>query len=60
MLCKTTPILFTTAAVNADLIPLIYTKQPYFTHRGTWQCPSREAAEHYFVLSIIPVLIANS
>jgi len=33
---------------------LLKTKQPYFTHTGTWQWPSREAAEHYLVLSIIP------
>ena len=55
MRCKTTSILFTIAVENADLIPLLKLKQPYFTHRGTWQCPSREVAEPLFVLSIIPI-----
>ena len=52
---KPASIPFTTAAENADLIPLLKTKQPYFTHRATWQTPSRETAEHYLVLSIIHI-----
>ena len=55
MRCKQASILFTTATENADLIPLLKTKLPYFTHRATWQAPAREAAEHYLVLSIIPI-----
>jgi hypothetical protein len=53
--CKTGSIFYTTAPQNATLIPLLTRKNPYFTHMRTWQCPSREAAEHYFVLSIIPI-----
>ena len=58
--CKTAPILFTTAVENANLVPLLKLKHPYFTHRGTWQCPSREAAEHYFVLSIYERSVAKT
>ena len=55
MQCKPSSIPFTTATENADLMPLVITKKPYFTHRAIWQTPSREAAEHYLVLSIIHI-----
>jgi len=54
MRCKPASTLFTIATGKPDLIPLFKTKQPYFTHRGIWQAPWREAAEPYDVLSIIP------
>ena len=49
------PNLSSNAKENAELIALIGTKQPYFTHMALWQTPSREAAETYYVLSIIPI-----
>jgi hypothetical protein len=53
MPCKTSSIFFITTTKNAEIIALLKTKPLYFTHRVTSQSLSREAAEHYRVLSII-------
>jgi hypothetical protein len=53
MPCKTDSTFLVTATKNADLIALLKSKPLYFTHRATLQSPSRKAAEHYRVLSII-------
>ena len=53
--CKTESISYTTVPEYTDLIRLLTSKYPYFTHMGTWQSPWREAAEPYLVLSIIPI-----
>jgi hypothetical protein len=43
------------AKENPNLTALLKTKWRYFTHMAIWQTPSREAAETYSVLSIIPI-----
>ena len=53
MPCKTASTFSKTTTKNPCLIALLKTKSLYFTHRATSQSPSREAAEHYRVLSII-------